>query len=302
MRPVCGLLLLLFVLSACTSVGGTDAAPSPTPSTVSVAAIREARAAVADPAAELVAAARATTASVARLREQPPPAPAARTAATAAVADGPLARLEAAAAEARRVAISSPSAVAQAWGEAVNAGAAVATTAAADLAVIVAAAEADAALADLVAAWDEPGSYSQQLTRLADVAAAAASLSQLLGARADVAECLSTFDRRSAAAARIEERTRDLRRLVAERQGGAFDQQRDSYRAAPLGGDAPLVEQDAAEFRCWRTRAPLAGASTRLEEALASLQLTLNPPALMESEPGTAAAPAAVPTVRRAIA
>ncbi|MFP5310460.1 MAG: hypothetical protein ACLGIR_12900 [Actinomycetes bacterium] len=137
---------------------------------------------------------------------------------------------------------------------------------------------ADAALADLVASWDRPGSRSQLLDQLAESEGGARALAEELDAEADVLDCLATFDRRATAADVVAERTAELADEVRARDGLGFDELRDGWRPDPFDtAGAPLGAVPTEEVGCWEDSAPLLRASSAIDEALDALEGALTP-------------------------
>lgn len=283
------------VLAACGS-GGEVEPPAPTAATQAVQqrveVIRDARAAVARPAAVLAGAAEGARTAVASLREGPPASIETRLAAIEAARSRAVAALDDALARARRIDLRATTPDVQeagaVWSRALDAADRTASAARADLARLEEAARADAELAALTDAWERPGSFSQQLARLDRTAAAAADFAGQLSRQDDVAACLTTFSRRADAARTTERRTRELRELVAARRGTAFDQRRDAFAAAPLGRDVPLATADAEEFPCWQAQAPVGEAAAEVGAALRALERALNPADLLDGTPSVA--------------
>lgn len=141
------------------------------------------------------------------------------------------------------------------------------------------AARADDQLAELVAAWDQPGSRSQLIARLDEVAAAADALAAD-GVGVPSTDCPGPVEARTAAAAFVAEASRGLRELVVARDGLAFDERRAELAEAPFGVDdagvarGPGTSIDPASC-------PAVGqvesAATEVAAALRDLQQALNP-------------------------
>ena len=139
----------------------------------------------------------------------------------------------------------------------------------------------DARLEGLPGGWDARGSYSQQLAAFDGLAAEADELADVAAGRDAVPTCVELWPRRSAAAATVAARTRELRALVRDRRGQAFDELRDAYRQDPYGAGAPLGVLDArAAQRCWSTASDVPPLLATLEEHVAALAAALDPPDL----------------------
>jgi hypothetical protein len=137
--------------------------------------------------------------------------------------------------------------------------------------------EADEALADLAATWDEPGSRSQLVGRLTSTAEQAGSLAEDLAGGEDVLACLATFERRAEAARVVAERSFALRAEASSRDGLGFDALRDEWRDDPFGLGAPLADVPPDEVACWRADAPVRAAVLAADAALDALQRALSP-------------------------
>lgn len=159
-------------------------------------------------------------------------------------------------------------------------GEALTRAAADDLAVVDRLAGADAQLANLVAAWDEPGSRDEQLQRLAEVAGDAEALASELTALEDAPDCLGRVDRRVEAAETVATSTTELRSLVESRSGEEFDARRAELAQDPFGVGADLVDLDRDEVECWRDEGPVADSARDVADALEALEAALNPPDL----------------------
>ena len=273
--------LLLVVLA---TVGGcTEPSPSPSPDpTETVAEVRAARQAVAEPAVALHVAAQRVLATLEELRASEVDDPEARLALLDEAPSGPLEELEEAIVTVRGVELDGSS------GAVADAGAALADAADAaedalraarvDLREQERAASVHASLLGMAARWDEPGSRSQQLDRLAALAEEADALAVRLASAQPVAPCLTLFERRAAAARHVADATRELRDHVEAYRGSEFDRRRDELAEDPFALEHPLVEADVAELDCWREQAPVAGAVAGITSALDRLEDALNPP------------------------
>lgn len=282
-RPVAFLAALALAVgaAACTEPaaedGGADVADR-------IATVRELRATVGPPAAEVGTAAATLREVLDELHADLPAAPDTRRGAVEAVRERDLARLEEATAAlattelpeagpgARDVA-----ATAAARDDVVSAATDLSDAAAEDLDLLVASADAEDRLADLTATWDEPGSRSQQLERLGETAEAADALAVELEAIPDAPPCAELIARRADAARAVAAHARELRDLVERRAGTEFDERRAELANDPYGLGERLVDGDVRDLGCWRTDGPVATAADEVEEGLAALEEALNP-------------------------
>lgn len=141
------------------------------------------------------------------------------------------------------------------------------------------AADADDRLAELVAAWDEPGSRSQLITRFEEVTAAAESLAAQELATT-TSGCPGPVAARREAAAFVARATADLTELVTARDGLAFDERRAELADAPFGtDDAGVVRGPGASIdpSSCPAVADVEAAATEVAAALRALQQALNP-------------------------
>ena len=135
----------------------------------------------------------------------------------------------------------------------------------------------DEQLLALAAEWDVPGSFSQQVRRLGELEERARALVAELDREAAL-PCTGVWDRRSAAATLVADRTANLVGLVRRRDGEGFDAARAEYRADPLGTDGrPLGELDARAATCWATASAVTDAVAAVDEGVAALTAALDP-------------------------
>lgn len=141
----------------------------------------------------------------------------------------------------------------------------------------------DEQLLALVAVWDESGSYSQQVARFGQLEQEARDLAASLDRDAAV-PCTGVWRRRAEAATLVADRTAELLAAVERRDGEGFDRARDSWADDPLGtGGASLGALDAAAARaCWEDDSTVAAAHRRLLDAVAALEVALDPEDLRE--------------------
>jgi hypothetical protein len=136
----------------------------------------------------------------------------------------------------------------------------------------------DDKLAQVVVAWDAPGSRNGQLEAFAQLAVQATSLATELAAQTETVACTEVYVRRAGVAELLAERTLALRALVEGRQGLAFDELRRDFHEDPFGLGSSLGEADrAAAARCWRLRSPTATAPDELARLVDALGATLDP-------------------------
>lgn len=136
--------------------------------------------------------------------------------------------------------------------------------------------EVEAELEALVAAWDERGSRSELLARFDEVAARADELATT----STVDGCPGPMEERVAAAEHVATATRELRDLVAARDGNGFDARRAELDEAPFGlgpGDVPRGTGSSIVAESCPAVAEAEDAASTVAEALRSLQDALNP-------------------------
>lgn len=255
--------------------------PAEVSTTERIAAVREARAVLGAPAADLATEVAAVRAAVERLRTEPPAEPGRRLAAVLTVRSDQLARLTSALAAVDDVdaggGTSDVAAAEAAFERAVGAAREVRVAALEDLGAIESAARLDAELAAVVAGWDGTGSRREQMDAFAELVDAAAAAEDRARDLQEVAPCLTTFARRAEAAAVVEARSAELRALVVGYRGNEFDELRDTYRQDPFGDGRLPAEVDAGESGCWEREAGLPTAVDDFDLALSELEAALNP-------------------------
>ncbi len=284
-RSILTLTALAVALSACT---GSAASPDAGSSVEArVAEIRAARAAVGDVAAALGEAANETQTQVGEIRLAAISDPRARREAVDAVRSRALADLRAAEQRAGRISLGGDTADVQAarraWDHAREAARRLEAAADDDLTLAAELASAEVALDDVVAGWDAPGSYSQQLARFAELTDQARTV--LTGMRAaPPPPCSAYLQRRMDAAHAVIAASVELHGLVERRAGNEFDARREELAPDPFGLGALLSDLDARDASCWqeRGRTPLAAAEVRA--SLRDLVAALNPP--LDASPG----------------
>ncbi|MBW3620956.1 MAG: hypothetical protein KY461_11975 [Actinobacteria bacterium] len=261
----------------------TDTATEDTPTADErIATVRALRAAVGADAAALGTAAATVALELDRLHASLPAGPAERRAAVAAAEDATLDPLRDAlegfgpdlAGDATGP---DAEAVRGALGDAASAAAALASEAERDLATVTRTAAADERLLHLVAAWSEPGSRSEQLRRLEEVAAAAEALAAELEDVEETPACLGSVPRRAEAAVTVARGSRELASLVEARRGEEFDVRRRELSADPFGTGGPLVVEDRARVACWREQSAVVDRADAVASALDELEAALNP-------------------------
>lgn len=274
--------LSLFLVVGCNGEGG-EAGEAGVGADDRIAEIRDARAAVSEPAGELARAVTDVLDAVETLRADPHLQPSRRLDETVEVRRSLLPELDAALAAAADAEVTGATddvvAARAAWEQLQADAREVRAAALEELAALDAAANTDLQLVEITEGWDEPGSRSQQIAHFGELLERAEQLSARLDDE-DVGECLTTFERRRDAATTVVERTEELRQLVEGYRGTEFDELRSEYRQDPFGVGAPLTELDAGEADCWREVSPLVAAGERFQESLQELEQTLNPPDL----------------------
>lgn len=274
---------MLLIVAVLAAGGCSDAEPPTSPEpTQTFAEVRAARQVVAEPAVALHVAVQRVVATVEELRGSEVDDPEARLSLLDEVPTGPLDELEEAIVTARGVELEGSSRAVEEAGTALDDAADAAEdalrAARADLRDQVRAASAHATLLAMTERWDEPGSRSQQLDRLAALADEADAFAERLASRDHIAPCLTVFERRAAAARHVAEATRELRGHVDAYRGSAFDERRSELAEDPFALERPLVEADLAELDCWREQAPLFDAVAEVTAALDRIEDALNPP------------------------
>ena len=135
----------------------------------------------------------------------------------------------------------------------------------------------DAALAEVVEAWDRPGSRTEQREALGDAAARAEELAAQAGAAEPIVPCLDVWTHREQAATTVAERSAQLRDLVAGSTGTQFDEARDEWRGDPTGLGTPPAELDADAMDCWDEGSPARTAADRLRVLADEVGAALSP-------------------------
>lgn len=280
------LLSCALLLGACADA---DPEPEEQPAAGRIEEVRGLRAAVGGPAVELGRASEGVHTVVRALRLEPPRDPPARLAAVASAREESLPELEQAidAGAATELPGDGPVAAAAraAWDRAIEAArdVAAAATAEAELAARIAAA--DATLEELVAAWDQPGSRREQLEVLAATAEQAEALAADLETLEASPACLGDLQARHDAAQFVAEATRELRGHVAAHRGNEFDRLRAELEEDPYGVGHPLAEVGSGAEACWDADSGVAQGTSRLVDALGALEEALNPPDLGTPQP-----------------
>lgn len=139
----------------------------------------------------------------------------------------------------------------------------------------------DAELEAVLAGWDQPGSYSQQLEAFGQLAEDATALGGRAADRTATPACTGLWERRAAAARTVAERTEELRGLIRDRHGQEFDELRDSFRQDPYDLGGLLGELDAAAAAsCWTEGSDAPAAVELLQTRTDELEAALDPPDL----------------------
>lgn len=273
-RHMVAVVALVMALVACSGGGGEDGSGTGASAQDRVAAVREARQVVVEPAQALGTAAAEVAARLQALVAEPGPDTV--TSVRSAVDD-----LDDAGADVDAVELDTATedvaSAAAALDDAGDAADDLATAASAVADAVEAATGAADRLAAVVAGWDERGSRSQLLARLDELQAETTEVADGL----DRPErCAGPVEEVTAAATFVAEATGELRELVAQRDGLGFDARRAELDAAPYGTTA------AGEPR--RPGGPVATAScpavdaaeeaaADVAAALRELQQALNP-------------------------
>ncbi len=277
-----GAAVAVLALAACTAE--PTAAPTPEPR---IAEVQAARQVVAEPAAALATATAKVVDATRALRTASDLAPDAGIAGLASAVDG----LSAARADLASITVGGDgpdvAAARQALDEAATAAGEVLDAVAAEREEVTTLTSIDGELLALTTAWDEPGSRSAQLDRLAEVDDEADAMASALADRNGVHPCADVFGRRAAAAEGVATTTRELADYVRVRDGAAFDARRAELAADPLGtSGSPLWVEDARALSgCWDAAAPVLDAAAAVSAALADLQAALNPADLSSEAP-----------------
>jgi hypothetical protein len=269
--------VLVLGLAAC-DAGEPEAAPSPT-SEPRIQEIRAARGAVAEPAVEL---ARAVGVVVDRTRRLRTEVTEDRGTAAERLLDEPLAALAEATDAVRALELSGGEDVqraSDALDDAAEVADALARAVDEERAEVRDLVEVDAQLAELVAAWEEPGSRRIQMARFDELAVEAEALAEELESRTPLHPCGDVYERRIEAARAVAETTRELRDLVARYRGTEFGERVLELADDPYGtGGATLAELDVEALAdCWDEAAEVAAAGERVGGALDALERALAP-------------------------
>lgn len=247
-----------------------------------IAAIRTARAALEQPVTSLLTAGAATTTAVAGLRLEPPVDPAAAADESDRIDRDLRTRLRRAVDAAAAVDLDGPTAdvaaARSALDDAVVAARNLHAAAGVQTEQVRLLASVDVRLAAQTTRWSEPGSFSSQIARLEEIAAAASGMADELGDVAPTPACSDALARRIRAARAVERTSRELRDLVAARRGEDFDARLRALVADPYGlAGRPLATGIDAD--CWaRSRVVTAAADVRT--AVTAIERALDPPEL----------------------
>lgn len=250
-------------------------------------AIREAREILGNAISELGAAVVATEEAVTAVRLGDPPALSDRLAAVEDTRTGTLAALDDALETTTLDLPDEPQAVSdaqRAWEDARDAARDLLDTANLDLDHTRGLVGTDAAIAEIVASWETPGSYSQQLERFTSLRDRARALSSDLQEEEPRPDCSGATARRRQAADWVATSTDELRTLIEDRRGEEFDARRQELTADPYGfeevaGDprALLGELDGRDRECWETQGATSQAKRAFDEAIGRVERSLNP-------------------------
>ena len=136
----------------------------------------------------------------------------------------------------------------------------------------------DTRLEDVVAQWDQRGSYSQQLQAFEQFALDAEALAEEAAGRTGTPACVELWPRREEAARVVAERSRELRASIRDRRGQEFDELRDAYRQDPYGLGALLGVMDAqAAAACWAEESDAPPVLDLLDERTEEIAEALDP-------------------------
>lgn len=292
-RLVVRALTVLAVLLAAACAPEPAAAPGPTVDDERVADVAAARSVVADSAVALGNAVAALARDLRSVRLGTPADAEGRTAAVAAVRAGPLPDLRAALSAAGNTEIEGDTAdvmaAAAAWQRARDAAGEVVAGTDPVLDMLERLVAAEAELPDLVASWDSPGARSQQLARFEETAVAADLIATELAEVGEQPPCGTAVQRRVLAAEAVAVGSRDLRALVAARDGDGFDVRRADLDGDPFQTGTPdvgLIAGDAEDAACWDGGA-IATAAARVPAELDAMVAALNPADLERPSAGT---------------
>lgn len=174
---------------------------------------------------------------------------------------------------------------AQAWSEARLAANRLVASGRAELAWLRQLQQAEQALAEVVALFDEPGSRAQQSERLSAAAVTAQGVADTLATLEEIPGCSRLVEHHDVAAVLVAERARELATYARNGQGNSFDAARAGFRDEPW--DVDLVGPQGAEASCWEGGSELVQAADAVEQAIVGLAAALNPGSEVPSSDST---------------
>ena len=132
----------------------------------------------------------------------------------------------------------------------------------------------DSALLAIVAAWDEPGSQSEQRERLdAELETVRLQRGALKAVRPQPAGCRVMVANRRRWISVVSDRTRVLLESADSAGGERYDELRDAYRRTPFAEDPEAA--DAKDRACWKKRSDVPTTSADLRARVEQLQKVL---------------------------
>lgn len=134
--------------------------------------------------------------------------------------------------------------------------------------------DAEQAMAEVVAGWDEPGSRSQQRERFGELVQRARGTVTALEAARDAPGCSGALRARLDAAQLVSERTQELATHVERGQGAGFDEARARFAQDPWHDR--LAQADDQDAACWQEASPVVVAAQEVEARLDRLVEALN--------------------------
>ena len=278
--------LVTTIICVALLVGGCAAQDGSEPD-ADAQAIREAREVLGNAISQLGAAVVATEETVTSLRLGDPPQPDERRAAIEDARTGTLQALDDALSTTALNLPDEPAAVRDAqegWEAARTTGKQLREAAEADLDHTAHLADIDAELAEIIASWDTPGSYSQQVERFTSMRNRARSIARDLREEEPRPDCSSATDRRREAAEWVASATDELQTLIESRRGEEFDARRQELEAEPYGFEGVdgspsglLGRSDERDDECWRTEGATPTAAQAFDDAIERIERALNP-------------------------
>jgi hypothetical protein len=269
--------VLLVVGCAAAADAPVSSSPSPSPS---LALVREARAALGPPTADLAESLLTVAEQLDTVRHEVPRGETMRAAVDEVRAE--VASLRAAADAAAAAAAPLRDAQSRAVRDAAvlvaeraDSTRAAARAAEAELGALAALAEVDVALDGAVAAFDVPGSQSERRAALTEQTKTLAALAARAAALAPVpAECGALRDSRIRWAALLRERAQKLAASATGASGQLYDAYREAFAADPYGQDRLAL--DASDRACWQEHSLVAQAAAGVRADVERLEALLS--------------------------